>query len=382
MRKSYQHGAGTEEDEPAAEPPVEGGITSVDYMLQAKPGEHDSLLASVFGIASIWASSDADTVAKVMHRRIGITWNETVRLTSSNPALLTDTTAYLVQSEDRRLCILCFPSADIRNAIQWFTNASSRPEPFFSSGHVHGGFFRGARILATTLGVLLESARKGGSICEAVARERAIWSRCGEEYPWNREDGARGVEGSSGTSHGALRPPRQDGPDVLEALYITGHSMGGALAVITAALLLEEPQFACLRDKLRGVYTYGQPMVGHQDFKERFERDLGKLLFRHVYRSDSVPRLPARTSGAFVHFGSLYTSKEGEGWVPSRATMGQAYTNLGAALTGITSWVLQEMLVDLPIIHRIPLRISFADHLPINYLRASEVTVTGEAFTP
>jgi hypothetical protein len=122
-------------------------------------------------------------------------------------------------------------------------------------------------------------------------------------------------------------------------------------------------------------------MVGHQDFKDRFERDVGKLLFRHVYRNDSVPRLPARTMGRFVHFGSLYTSEEGAGWVPSRASTRQASTYVGSMIKGISSWILQEMLVDLPFVHRLPLAFSYADHLPIHYLRTSEAVPPGVTFT-
>jgi hypothetical protein len=357
-----------------------GCVDNVDYMIQAKAGEHDRRLASVFGIASIWAYSDADTVAKVMHRHAGIRWNETVRLTAANPALLTDVTTYLVQSEDRRLCVLCFPGTDLRNAIQWFTSASSRSEPFLSAGHVHGGFLRSVMMLATTLRILLQSARKGGSICDAVVRERATWGDCTREPPRYGEGDPRRLGAESGTSRGVLQPPGEDDPDVLEALYITGHSMGGALAVIMAALLFADPRLAYFRETLRGVYTFGQPMVGHRDFKERFERDLGKLLFRHVYRNDAIPRLPARTMGPFVHFGSLYTSEEGAGWVPSHASTRQASTYLGSMIKGISSWILQEMLVDLPFARRLPLAFSYADHLPIHYLRTSEAATASATF--
>lgn len=355
-------------------------IDNVDSMIQTKAGDYDRQLASVLGAASSWSYSDTDTFAKVMHRRAGVPWNETLALTASSPTLLTDTTAYLVQSEDRRLCILCFRGTGPLNIVNWLSNASSRVVPFFSAGHIHGGFFRSAMMLADTLRILLQSARKGESICEAVVRERATWSDCINEYlPYGADD-RRCAGAEVGMSHGGLRPPKEDGPDVLQALYLTGHSLGGALAIVTAALLFVDPRLAYLREKLRGVYTYGQPMVGHQDFKDRFERDLGKMLFRHVYRKDVVPSLPARTMGRFVHFGSLYTSKEGTGWMPSRASTSQGLTFMGTAGQAVLAGIQQEILVDIPILDRLPLRFSLADHSPINYLRTSQRDTAGVDF--
>jgi hypothetical protein len=63
--------------------------------------------------------------------------------------------------------------------------------------------------------------------------------------------------------------------------------------------------------KLRGVYTYGQPMVGNYKFAEQ-SQDLN--LYRHVYGKDLVPYLPPIGVGAgeYVHFGRLYKAKDGK----------------------------------------------------------------------
>jgi hypothetical protein len=353
-------------------------VDHVDHMVQAKAGDYDRRLAAILGSASSWSYSDADTFAKAMHRRAGVPWNETVALTASSPALLTDVTAYLVQSADRRLCILCFRGTGILNIVNWLSNASSRVVPFFSAGHIHGGFFRTAMMLASTLRTLLQSARKGGSICDAVARERAMWRDCLRNDPRDCADDRRRAGADVGAAQGVVRP--REGDDALEALYITGHSLGGSLAIVMAALLFVDPRLAYFRDKLRGVYTYGQPMVGYEDFKDRFERDLGKLLFRHVYRNDVFPSLPARTMGPFVHFGSLYTAEGGAGWMPSRAATRQGVTLLGAIAQAALAGIQQEILVDLPILDRIPLRFSAADHAVINYMRASQEGAGGMEF--
>jgi triacylglycerol lipase len=77
-------------------------------------------------------------------------------------------------------------------------------------------------------------------------------------------------------------------------LFATGHSLGGALAVLAAALL----HFG-FRKKVAGVFTYGQPRVGDPAFSTAFDQELGAVTFRYVNDLDVVPhvpptRLPAR----------------------------------------------------------------------------------------
>jgi len=68
-------------------------------------------------------------------------------------------------------------------------------------------------------------------------------------------------------------------------LWITGHSLGGALALIAAARL-----------KMKGfsasIYTYGQPRVGLGEFADRFAIELPGRLYRFVNQSDIVTRVP------------------------------------------------------------------------------------------
>lgn len=69
------------------------------------------------------------------------------------------------------------------------------------------------------------------------------------------------------------------------ALYITGHSLGGALAML-CALELEN------RFNVHAVYTYGQPRVGNAAFCEFYNHFLGDRTYRHVYENDIVARIP------------------------------------------------------------------------------------------
>jgi hypothetical protein len=79
-------------------------------------------------------------------------------------------------------------------------------------------------------------------------------------------------------------------------VWITGHSLGGALAVMAAA-----------RMKIHGIdtalYTYGQPRVGLGNFAQYFLSQLPENLIRFVNQSDIVPRVPPGL--IYRHFGTV-----------------------------------------------------------------------------
>jgi triacylglycerol lipase len=72
-----------------------------------------------------------------------------------------------------------------------------------------------------------------------------------------------------------------------KSVWITGHSLGGALAMVTAAVLAKDHPIA-------GVYTFGQPRVGDPAFCARYEETLGGITFRCVNDRDLVPHVPPR----------------------------------------------------------------------------------------
>ncbi len=74
----------------------------------------------------------------------------------------------------------------------------------------------------------------------------------------------------------------QDFQDNNQLIYLTGHSQGGALAMLTARLLGEQmPQ-------LNGVYTFGQPKIGDMLFSANFDMIFPTGVFRLVNVGDSV----------------------------------------------------------------------------------------------
>jgi triacylglycerol lipase len=69
-------------------------------------------------------------------------------------------------------------------------------------------------------------------------------------------------------------------------IWITGHSLGGALALLAA--------WRCKRKfiPIHQIYTFGAPMVGNAETAEAIDRELPDRIYRFVNDEDPVPKLP------------------------------------------------------------------------------------------
>lgn len=70
-------------------------------------------------------------------------------------------------------------------------------------------------------------------------------------------------------------------------VYITGHSFGGALAILEADKLT-----ACGGADILEVVIFGNPMMGAKSFQENYEKILHEKTTRYVNGDDIVPSLP------------------------------------------------------------------------------------------
>lgn len=79
-------------------------------------------------------------------------------------------------------------------------------------------------------------------------------------------------------------------------IWITGHSLGGALAVVCGYKLMTDEG-----KEIAGVMTFGQPRVGSPEFCKHMDSELRGRMVHFVNENDLVPRIPP----SFEHFGSL-----------------------------------------------------------------------------
>jgi len=84
-------------------------------------------------------------------------------------------------------------------------------------------------------------------------------------------------------------------------LWVTGHSLGGALAALAAWLL--KRKFL----NVHQVVTFGAPMVGNKDVADAIGREFPGKIFRYVNSPDPVPLLPMMSlvSTEYLHCDKL-----------------------------------------------------------------------------
>jgi triacylglycerol lipase len=162
-----------------------------------------------------------------------------------------DTQAFV--ASDEAAIVVCFRGTETDRLCDWLTDADISLVPGPLEGRVHGGFY------------------------DALSD---VW-------------------------HVVDRAVRQLDRQQRKSLWITGHSLGGALASLAAARWLNSGR------PVQGLYTFGQPRTGDRTFARNFNFAIKGSAFRFVNNSDLVARIPPRSLG-FHHTGTFkYFTEDG-----------------------------------------------------------------------
>jgi triacylglycerol lipase len=192
--------------------------------------------------------------------------------------------------------------------------------------------------------------------------------KAGVSAVWSQISGTLGAGGSAAT----------------DRLFITGHSLGGALAAVAALRLVRDNVVAL--DRILGVYTFGMPRVGNdlfaQDYRTVPGRNLADRTYRFIDGVDIVPQVPPpEVPFDFRHIGCALACAHGELFTAGNL-IGDAAEQVPAgrsALLGLLQGLLRTPPTrDLPAFPGSPLAAividnlprSVRDHLMDRYLRA------------
>jgi hypothetical protein len=289
---------------------------------------YDKNWAYVLSVISGWVYADAQTLADKLEFYLDDC--EVYPISVNNDALCIAATAYVIVVRD--VAILAFRGTKPEDLISWLTDANSAMFEFGkangkSLGNVHSGFY---------------------------ANLQAVWSGIVDRLT-----------------------PLLGAEARVKNLYITGHSLGAAMAVLAAAEIWKEPEgrYKSWREALRGVYSYAQPYVGDDTFKKTFDARFGQLLYRHVYDHDVVPCLPPQeVDGSFEQFGDRYFSETFEGEWRKQGPNEDKRARLLSLLSVLFSLVARRIDALKPLDSRL-CPYSIDDHSPQNYIEVSRNSV-------
>ena len=297
----------------------------VESLLAGDPTDssgRNAMVAHVLGTCSGYSYGDITTMSEII-TRLGLEACGCVGITEIVDAMFIYSTAYLIQSRCGRLVILCYRGTETTNLGNWLGDADVGPESIRLGGEaagVHSGFYRNVRATRDLVIRELKLALQGRSLADPDAKT--------------------------------------DNP--LEALYVTGHSLGGAMAVLFSLGLVGTIEHRPIADRLRAVYTFGQPLTVGEPLPG-VAHELSSKLFRHVIPRDIVPSLPPAQWGHLAHFGNEYRLENGE-WRQSVTPVAQLSNPREIPRALLTFFTAQK--------RRNAARYSMADHGPHLYIAA------------
>jgi hypothetical protein len=278
--------------------------------------QYNREIAYFLSIISGWSYADGeDFTSKLQY--YGLFDADVTQIQVTNDAMSVVATAYFVMTKEG-VGILSFRGTEPANIINWLTDANTMQQPFMG-GKIHSGFLNNTKELWNQISTCIDSAVG------------------------------------------------------LKSLYITGHSLGAAMAAVATIKMHQDNQDWW--SKLRGVYTFGQPMVANSGLARLCQKNFGDMFYRHVFARDVVPRVPSRDLGDFKHFGvELLADSPYDQWqvVGKRRQTKPSYFVI-TTLFGVGFSFLEKRL-RLPLLDTIAniasneIFLSMDDHSPLNYI--------------
>ncbi|KAL0432507.1 UNVERIFIED_CONTAM: putative feruloyl esterase A [Sesamum latifolium] len=243
---------------------VGGGGDAVELLLNY-PAANDGYLRLLFNLSQMEFVEFYDF------------WNDFQELNSTYAMMFQD------KNVNPNLIVVAFRGTEPFDADAWRTDVDLSWYEFPGVGKIHGGFMKALGLQKSTgWPKEIPPSPAGKSFAYYTIRER-------------------------------LKTLINENGDA--KFIVTGHSLGGALAILFASVLTIHEEELLLQ-RLEGVYTFGQPRVGNEQFGEYMK---GKMTsydmkyFRFVYSNDVVPRLPYddktfmfKHFGACLYFNSCY----------------------------------------------------------------------------
>ncbi|KAG8643162.1 triacylglycerol lipase OBL1 [Manihot esculenta] len=214
-------------------------------------------------------------------------WNENQKESNTQVFIITD------KPKDANLIVISFRGTEPFNAQDWSTDFDFSWYEVPKVGKLHIGFLEalglGSRGDATTFQNQLR--RKHTSFLHVIGESEASVKEKAKKSAYYAV---------SLTLKNLLKEHRN------AKFVVTGHSLGGALAILFPCVLVIQEETEMIQ-RLLNIYTFGQPRIGDAQLGTFMEAHLNypnNRYYRVVYSNDMVPRVPFDDKiFAFKHFG-------------------------------------------------------------------------------
>ncbi|KAJ9190487.1 hypothetical protein P3X46_001682 [Hevea brasiliensis] len=214
-------------------------------------------------------------------------WNENQKENNTQIFICCD------KPKDANLIVISFRGTEPFNAQDWSTDFDFSWYEVPKVGKIHIGFLE-----AMGLG----TRRDATSFFNHLRRKQTDF------FDLNQESETKMMEWGKKSAYYAVAMKLKSllSEHKNAKFVVTGHSLGGALAILFPCVLVIQEETEII-SRLLNIYTFGQPRIGDEKLGMFMEAHLnypGTRYYRVVYCNDMVPRVPFDDKVfAFKHFG-------------------------------------------------------------------------------